>query len=83
MKLIKIPSCQISKKRSDIESQALPMKETSSQVSVSSAEPLLGNQTRSTLVQGLNDSNKLKSELQRHETNIIANNNGENNISPP
>ena len=59
------------------------MKETSSQVSISSAEPLLGNQTRSALVQSLNDSNKLQSEFQQHERNIIANDNGDDNISPP
>ena len=34
-----------SKQRSDLESQTLPTKDTSSQVSVSSTEPLLGNQT--------------------------------------
>ena len=38
-----------SKQRSDVESQTLPNKETSPQVSVSSTEPLLGNQTRSPL----------------------------------
>ena len=52
-----------SKQRKIVESQMLPMKETSSQVSVSSTEPLPGNQTRSTLVQSLNDSNKHQSEI--------------------
>ena len=32
-----------SKQRSDVESQTSPMKDTSSQVSVTSTEPLLGN----------------------------------------
>ena len=36
-----------SKQRSDLETQTSPTKDTSSQVSVSSTEPLLGNQTRS------------------------------------
>ena len=36
-----------SRQRSDVESQKLPTKDTSSQVSVSSTEPLLGNQTTS------------------------------------
>ena len=44
------------KQRSDVESQTSPMKETLPQVTVSSTEPLLGNQTRSTLVPSLNDS---------------------------
>ena len=52
-----------SKKRNDVELQMLPMKETSSQVSVSSKEPLLGNQTRSMLVQTLYDSIKPQSEI--------------------
>ena len=72
-----------SKQRSDVESQTSPMKETSSQVSVSSTETLLRNQTRSALVQSLNDSNKPQSEIQQHERNIIAKGNGEDNISPP
>ena len=71
-----------SKQRSDVESQMSPMKETSSQVSVSSTEPLLGNQTRSALVQSLNDSNKPQSEIQQHVRNIIASDNGDDNISP-
>ena len=72
-----------SKQRNDVESQTLPMKETSCQVSVSSTEPLPGNQTRSTLVQSLNDSNKPQPEIQQHERNIIANNNGDDSISSP
>ena len=47
-----------SKQRSDIESQTSPIKETSSQVSVSRTEPLLGNQTRSAPLASLNDSKK-------------------------
>ena len=72
-----------SKQRSNVESEMSPMNETSSQVSVSSTEPLPGNQTRSTLVQSINDSNKPQSENQQHERNIIANDKGEDNISPP
>ena len=72
-----------SKQRSDLESQTSPMKETSSQVSVSSTEPLLGNRTRRTLVQSLNDSNKPQSEIQQHQKNILANDNGDDNISLP
>ena len=59
------------------------MNQTSSQVSVTSAEPRPGNQTRSTLVQSLNDSNKPQSETQKHQRNIVANDNGDDNISPP
>ena len=72
-----------SKQRNDVESQTSPMKETSSQVSVSSTEPLPGNQTRSTLVQSLNDSNKHQPEIQQHARNIIANDNGDDSVSPP
>ena len=72
-----------SKQRNDEKSQMLPMKETSSQVSGSSKELFLGNQTGSTLVQSLNDSKKPQSEIQRHELNKIANDKGDDNISPP
>ena len=72
-----------SKQRSDLESQTLPTKDTSSQVSVSSTEPLLGNQTRSELVPSLNDSKKPNSEIQRNEIDIISCDNGDDNISPP
>ena len=72
-----------SKQRNDVESQTSPMKQTSSQVSVSNTEPLPGNQTRSTLVQSLNYSNKPQPEIQQHERNITANDNGVDNISPP
>ena len=53
------------KQRNDVESQTSPMKETSPQVAGSSTEPLLGNQTGSTPVQSLNDSNESQSEIQR------------------
>ena len=72
-----------SKQRSDVESQSWPMKETSSQLSVSSTQPLQGNQTGGTPGQSLNESEKPKSELQRHEMNIIAYENGDGNISLP
>ena len=54
-----------SKQSSDVESQTSPIKETSPQVSVSSTEPLLGNQTTNPLVLSLNDSKKPSSEIQR------------------
>ena len=47
-----------SKQRNEVESHRLPMKETSSQVSGSSTERHLGNQTGSTRVQSLIDSKK-------------------------
>ena len=72
-----------SKQGSDIESQTSPIKETSPQVSVSSTEPLLGNQTRSPLVLTLNDSKKPSSENQRYEADITTCDNGDSNISPP
>ena len=53
------------KQRSGVESQTSPMKETSPQVSVSSTEPLLGNQTRSELVPSLNDAKKPRSPTQK------------------
>ena len=59
------------------------MKETSSQVSVSSTEPLLGNQTRSALVPSLIDSEKPNSEIQRNEIEMTTFENGDDNISPP
>ena len=71
------------KQRSDVESQTSPMKETLPQVSVSSTEPLLGNQTRSPLVTSLNDSKKPNSEIQRYETDMATCHSGDSNISPP
>ena len=72
-----------SKQRSDVESQTSPIKETSPQVSVSSTEPLLGNQTRSAPVPSLNDSKKPSSEIQRNDTDIITWDSGDDSISPP
>ena len=72
-----------SKQGNDVELQTSPIKKTSSQVSRSSTEPLLRKQTESTPVESLNDSKKLQSEIQRHEMNIIAIDNGYDNISPP
>ena len=71
------------KQRTDVESQTLPKKETSSQVSVSSTEPLPGNQTRSALVPSLNDSRKPSSEIQRNEIDMMTCDNRDDNISPP
>ena len=72
-----------SKHRNDVESQTSPMKETSSPVSVSSTEPLLGNQTRSALVPSLNDSKKPGSEIRRNEIDMMTWDSGADNISPP
>ena len=72
-----------SKQRTVVQSKTSPMKEISSQVSGSSTEPLLGKQTGRTPVQSLNDSKKPQSEIQRHEMNITADDNGDDNISPP
>ena len=71
------------KQRSDAESQTSPIKETSPQVSVSSTEPLLGNQTRSALVPILNDSKNPNLEIQRNETDMTTCDSGDDNISPP
>ena len=72
-----------SKQRSDLESQTFPMKETSPQVSGSSTEPLLENQTGGTPGQSLNDFEKPKSEIQRNEIDMTTCDNGDANISPP
>ena len=72
-----------SKQRSDVELQTLPIKETSPQVSVSSTEPLLGDQTRSALVPSLNDSTKPSSKIQRNEIDMTTCDSGDDNISPP
>ena len=61
-----------SNQRSNVESQTWPIKETSSQVSVSRTEPHLGNQIRSALVPSLNDSKKPGSELQRNDIDMIT-----------
>ena len=72
-----------SKQRIDVKSQTSPMKETSSQVSVSSTEPLPGNQTEGAPVQSLKDTEKPKSGIQRIETDMTTYDNGDDNISPP
>ena len=72
-----------SKQRSDVESQTSPIKQNLPQVSVSSTEPLLGNQTRSALVPSLNDSMQPNSEVQRNEIDMTTCNSGDDNISPP
>ena len=69
--------------RNDVEPQTSPTKKISPQVSGSSTEPVLGNQSKSTQVKSLNDSKKPQSAIQRHELNITANDNGIENISPP
>ena len=71
------------KQRNDVESQTSPIKETSPQVSVSSTEPFLGNQTRSVLVPILNDSKKPNSETQRNETDMTTCDSADDNIFPP
>ena len=75
-----MPEC---KQRSDVESQTSPNKQNLPQVSVSSTEPLLGNQTRSALVPSLNDSTKPGSEIQRNEIDMTTCDSGDDNISPP
>ena len=45
-------------RKNDVEAQKSPMRETSSQVSGSDTQLLLENKTRSTTVQGPNDSKK-------------------------
>ena len=72
-----------SKQRNDVESQRIPMKETSCQVSGSSTEPLLGDQTGNTSVQWPNDSKKQQHEIQRNEIHIKTLDNGDDNISTP
>ena len=59
------------------------MKENSPQISGSSTEPFLQNQSESTPIQSLNDSKERQSEIQRHEMSMIATDNGDDNISPP
>ena len=71
------------KHRSNVESQTSPIKETSSQVSVSRTEPLLGNQTRSALVPSLNDSKKRGSEIKGSDLDMMTWDTGDDNISPP
>ena len=56
----------------DVESQTLPIKETSPQVSGSDTESLLENQTKSMPVQCLNDSKKQQHEIQRNKTDMTT-----------
>ena len=69
--------------KKDVESQTSPSKETSSQVSGSDTELLLGNQTRSTQVQCPNDSKKKQRGIQRNETDMRTYDSGDDNIFPP
>ena len=71
------------KSKIDLESQRSPLRETSFQVSRPDTESLLGNQTRSTPVQCPNDSKKPQPEIQRNETDITANDVGDDKISSP
>ena len=72
-----------SKQKNDVQSQTSPMKETSSQVSGSSTEPLLGDQTGNTSVQCPNDSKKQRHEIQRNEIDMTTYDNGDDNVSTP
>ena len=67
----------------DVEAQTSPIKEKSSPKSGSDTESLLENQTRSSPVQCLNDSNKQQNEIQRNEIGLTTYCNGDDNISPP
>ena len=60
-----------------------PIKESSSQVSGSHTESLLGNQTRSTQVQCPKDSEEQQPEIQRNETDMTNYDSGNENNSPP
>ena len=71
------------KKKNDVEAQASPIKETSSQVYGSDTESLLENQTRSIPVQYPNDSKKQQNEIQQDETDLSTYGNGDDNISTP
>ena len=71
------------KKKSDVEAQTSPIKQTSSQVSGSDTELLLENQTKSIPAQCPNDSKKQQNEIQRDETDLTTYGNGDDNISPP
>ena len=71
------------KQRSDVELQTSPMKETLTQVSISTTEPLLGSQTTSAPVPSLNDSKKPNSEIQRNQINMTTYDNGDDKIYPP
>ena len=72
MKLIKIPTYPNSNREKNVEAQTSPIKETSSQVSGSDTESLLGNQTRSKPIQCPNDSKKQQNKTQRNETDMTS-----------
>ena len=65
----------IPKKLNYVQLKTSPTKETSPRVS--GTEPLLGKQTRNTPVQCLNDSKKRHFEIQRKETDMTANDSGD------
>ena len=67
------------KRKNDVESQTSPIKESSG----SDTESLMGNQTRSTPVQGPNDSKKQQREIQRNETDMKTYGSRDDNVSPP
>ena len=67
----------------DVESQTLPIKVNSPQVSGADTESLLENQTRTTPVQCLNNSKKQQHEFQRNETDMKTQESADDNISPP
>ena len=71
------------KRKNDVGAQTSPIKETSSQVSGSDTELLLENQTRSTPVQCLSDSEKQQHEVQRNETDMTAHDSGDDKIPLP
>ena len=70
------------KQKINVEAQTSPIRETSSQVSESDTEQLLKDQTRSTPVQGPNESKTQQNEIQRDETDLTTYGNGDDNISP-
>ena len=72
-----------SKQKNNVQSQTSPMKETASQVSGSSTEPLPGYHTGSTSVHCPNDSNKHQNENQRNEIDMTTYDIGDDKISPP
>ena len=67
----------------DLESQTSPIRETSPQVSGSRREPFLENQISSMPVLCPNDSKNQQLELKRNETEMTANDSGDDKISPP
>ena len=71
------------KQENDVESQTTPIKENSTQVSGSDTESLLGNKTRSTPVQCLDDPKEEQHENQRKETDMTTRDIGDDKISSP